>query len=284
MKNLSKRGKLIFTISVVLAAVVLATLIIQIAIGLKSGNTGLSGFLNLIIIAVLAVGSCFYVYYKYARRAGYLKKLNNDYYELYENIVFTLKNSTLNNIERKEAANDILAILIREQESGKSSKEAISMEPSEYARRVCESYGKRNKTIFNILYGVQFAIFVLSIIQIVIFLVRESLESFFSPSISISLVIYVLILSFALLPLIRSFNLNKKPVLLIITIVLILAAYIGTHELMHSNIENTQWIRSYLEAEIAFISSYFMALLWAAVMTATMLIKVYLRKKSIESL
>jgi hypothetical protein len=284
MNNLTKKGKQIFIISVIVAVLIITTLIIQLVLSSQNENFEIKNFFVMIIIAVLAIGSCVYVYFVYSKRKGYTKNLSKDYYEKYESIILALKQTPLNYLERKEVADDVLAILIREQENGKTVDEAISMDSSEYVKKICESYGARNKLVFNILNGIQFSIFCFTIVQLAIYIARDTLNNFFSSSISISLIVYVIILSFVILPLTKSFKLNKKPFTAIISIVIILALYITAHELLYKFGENIIQIQNYLNLEVVFISSYGIAAFWIVIMILTMLLRGFLRKKSIKSL
>lgn len=279
---MTKRGKQIFIISVIVSILVLLTLAVYLISTWNNQEIGKSFII--IIIAMLAVLSSIFVYFKFSVRAGFTKQLNQDLYEKYEGIVLALQNTTLSYFEKREVAGDILGILLRGQESGKTADEIICEDTDEYVQKICDSFGKRNRAIFRIISGIQYIISTLTIVQITVYLVGDNISSFYNASINLSLIIYLALLAFVFIPIVKNARINNKPVMIFVPVVILLIAYIAVHELMYRLSDSMVWIQGYLNKEYVFINSFIMAFFWLAVMLSVTFLKKILRKKSIDSL
>jgi DNA-binding ferritin-like protein (Dps family) len=283
MKKLTARGKQIVIISAVFALIVILAVVFQLVAGSQSETAATGRPSALILIAVLAVAACAFAFFKYYVRIGHTKKLNAQYYEKYERIKLALKNTNLGYLERKDVASDILALLISAQNDNKAPGEVIA-DPVEYIKNLTDSFGKRSKFVFALISGLQMSIYTLAIVQVAVFFMRDGPASFYEASTGISIIIYILLLAFVLIPIVKTAIVSKKMLKAGIAIAVLIAVYFASHELMDAFGENVSWIQYYLNAEVVFIPSFVMALVWAAVMLALTVLRLLLRKRSIKSL
>ena len=282
MKNLTVKGKRIVFISAAIALLIILAVAYQLIV-VSQSETASGNPTALIFIAVLAVLASAAAFLRYFVRSGHTKKLDAAYYDKYERITLALQNTTLGYFERKDVAADILGILISGQESGKAPDEIIA-DPLEYVAALTDSFGKRSRFIFALISGFQMTIYSLAIVQTAVFFMRDGLTSFYQASIGISLIVYILILSFVLIPLVKSAALRKKILMSGLIIALIVTAYFAAHELADKFGSTVAWIQYYLNGEVVFIPSFVTALIWTAVFLATIALRYLLRKRSIQTL
>ena len=202
MTSLSKQSKKILIFSLILISLLIIATISMLIIMAKNG-TGSSIFTILAVIILLAIISSSLVIVLVIRRRKRSSYLRDDYYEAYERIILMLENSTLSVFERREVILDISDLLFQAQENDRPISSVIkNNDIDDFVKKIRLSYGYRNTVVFNILSGIQNMLYVLVIVQLAIFLIRNT-DTFFQTTMGLRMLPYLFFLSFILLPLIR---------------------------------------------------------------------------------
>jgi DNA-binding ferritin-like protein (Dps family) len=249
----------------------------------KSG-TGSSIFTILAVIILLAIISLSLVIVLVIKRRKRSSYLRDDYYEAYERIVLILENSTLSVFERGEVILDISDLLFQAQENDRPISSVIkNNDIDDFVKKIRLSYGYRNTVVFNILSGIQNMLFVLVIVQLAIFLVRNT-DTFFQTTMGLMILPYLFFLSFILLPLIRYLISRQKIIWFIVALVGFVLLFIGSNEILHRFGSDIAWVQTYFDKEITIISSWYIAIALIFVFAASWLLKWFMRHQSIKKM
>ena len=222
-----------------------------------------------------------------AKRRRYSSFLRNDYYEVYERIVAALENTTLSIFERREILLDISELLLQAQEKKRPVNSVIEDNIEDFIGRIKLSYGYRNGIVFNIISGIQNFIFVLTIVQVAIYLIRQT-DPFFETTIGLMILPYMFLLSFLLLPLLKYLISRQKIIWFIIAFIIALVSlvslFLGSNELLRRFGSDIVWVQTYFEKEITFISSWLIVIILILIMLSSWLAKWFMRHQSIKKM
>ncbi len=236
-------------------------------------------FVLLILFAVVASG--FTVIFLIARRknASYLK---DEYFEVYESITAALENSTLSIFEKREVSLDISDLLFQAQENKRPVNSVIENNDIKgFVKNIKSSYGYRNTILFNLLSGMQNFVFVLFIIQLAIFLIRDT-EPFFDTTLGLSILPGMFLLSFIVLPLLRYFLSHQKILLSVVSVSGFMVIAFSLNILLKNFGTDLKWVQIYFQNEIAFISSWKMVIIFTLIMIICWFLKWIIRNKSLK--
>jgi len=241
----------------------------------------------LAVIILFALISAVLMIILIVKRRRYSSFLRNDYYEVYERIVTALENSTLSIFERREILLDISELLLEAQEKKRQVSSVIEDNIEDFIGRIKLSYGYRNSVVFNILSGIQNFIFVLTIVQVAIFLIRQTYP-FFETTIGLMILPYMFLLSFLLLPLLKYLISRQKIIWFIIAFIIALVSlvslFLGSNELLRRFGSDIVWVQTYFEKEITFISSWLIVIILILIMLSSWLAKWFMRHQSIKKM
>ncbi len=245
----------------------------------KQGDT-----FSWILIAIIILGLLFFgiLIVLNVRRGKYAALLQDDYYKIYERIAAALQNSTLSLFERRDVLLDIADLLLQAQQNSRPINTVIG-DVDEFVRGVKTSFGYRNNIIFNLLSGIQNVIYVLTVVQIVIYFMRGT-DSFFSTTIGLMIIPYIVFVSFLMKPLMQYLVSKQRKVWFAAALIGIVAVYIGVNELLHRFGMDIPWVRTYFEKEILFIGSWVILALLVTVVALSWFIKWLIRFRSIKNL
>lgn len=282
MISLTRQSKKIVIFSSILIGLLIISSIIMFVFwpNNRSGNSLLS---ILTIIIFFALISAVLMIILIAKRRRYSSFLRNDYYEVYERIVLALENSTLSIFERREINLDISELLLQAQEKKRPVNSVIENNIEDFIERIKLSYGYRNGILFNILSGIQNLLFVLTIVQATIYLIRNT-DPFFETTMGLMMLPYMFLLSFLLLPLLRYLISRQKIIWFIIALVGLVSLDLGSNELLRRFGSDIAWVQTYFEKEITFISSWFIVIILILVMVSSWLAKWFMRRQSIKKM
>lgn len=282
MISLTRQSKKIVIFSSILIGLLIISAIIMLVFWSNNGSgNSLSWILAVIIFFALI--SAVLMIILIVKHRGYSSFLKNDYYEVYERIVAALENSTLSIFERREILLDISELLFNAQEKKRPVDSVIENNIEDFIGRIKLSYGYRNSVVFNILSGIQNFIFVLTIVQVAIFLIRQT-DPFFETTMGLMILPYMFLLSFLLLPLLRYLISRQKIIWFIIPLVGLVSLFLGSNELLRRFGSDIAWVQTYFEKEITFISSWFIVIILILVMVSSWLAKWFMRRQSIKKI
>jgi len=280
--SLTRQSKKIVIFSSILIGLLIISSIIMFVFWLNN-RSGNSLLWILIVIIFFALISAVLMIILIVKRRGYSSFLRNDYYEVYERIAAALENSTLSIFERKEILLDISELLLQAQEKKRPVNSVIENNIEDFIERIKLSYGYRNGIVFNILSGIQNLLFVLTIVQAAIYLIRNT-NSFFEVTMGLMMLPYMFLLSFLLLPLLKYLISRQKIIWFIIALVGLVSLFLGSNELLRRFGSNIAWVQTYFEKEITFISSWFIVIILILVMVLSWLAKWFMRRQSIKKM
>ncbi|MFC2159413.1 hypothetical protein ACFLQS_01705 [Actinomycetota bacterium] len=282
MVSLTRQSKKIVIFSSILIGLLIISAIIMLVFWSNNGS-GNSLLWILVVIIFFALISAVLVIILIAKRRGYSSFLRNDYYEVYERIVAALENSTLSIFERREILLDISELLLQAQEKKRPVNSVIENNIEDFIGRIKLSYGYRNSVVFNILSGIQNFIFVLTIVQVAIYLIRQT-DPFFETTIGLMMLPYMFLLSFLLLPLLKYLISRQKIVWFIIALVSLVSLFLGSNEILRRFGSDIAWVQTYFEKEITFISSWYIVIILILVMVSSWFLKWFMRRQSIKKM
>lgn len=286
MISLTRQSKKIVIFSSILIGLLIISAIIMLVFWSNNGpGNSLSWILAVIILFALI--SAVLMIILIVKRRRYSSFLRNDYYEVYERIVTALENSTLSIFERREILLDISELLLEAQEKKRQVSSVIEDNIEDFIGRIKLSYGYRNSVVFNILSGIQNFIFVLTIVQVAIFLIRQTYP-FFETTIGLMILPYMFLLSFLLLPLLKYLISRQKIIWFIIAFIIALVSlvslFLGSNELLRRFGSDIVWVQTYFEKEITFISSWLIVIILILIMLSSWLAKWFMRHQSIKKM
>jgi DNA-binding ferritin-like protein (Dps family) len=231
------------------------------------------------LLALVAAGSMIIFLIVRRKKASYLK---DNYFEVYESIAAVLQNSTLSIFEQKEVLLDISDLLYKAQENKRTVSSVIENNdiPS-FVEKIKLSYGYQNTILFNFLSGIQNFIYVIFIIQMAIFLIRDT-DSFFKTTLGLSILPEMFLLSFIILPLARYFFSHQKILWFIASIFGFLSISFGFNSLLRNFGMDISWTQTYFLKEIPFISSWTIAVVLILILVIIWLLKWLIRYRSLK--
>lgn len=282
MISLTRQSKkIVIFSSILIGLLIISSIIVFVFWPNNRQENSLSWILTVIIIFALI--SAVLMVILIVKRRRYSSFLRNDYYEVYERIVAALENSTLSIFERREILLDISELLLQAQEKKRQVNSVIENNIEDFIERIKLSYGYRNGIVFNILSGIQNLLFVLTIVQVAIYLLRNT-DSFFETTMGLMILPYMFLLSFLLLPLLKYLISRQKIIWFIIALIGLVSLFLGSNELLRRFGSDIAWVQTYFEKEITFISSWFIVIIIILVMVSSWCAKWYMRRQSIKKM
>lgn len=283
MTSLTRQSKKIVILSSALIGVLIIASIFLFIFWPRSNSANSSPLVLALVIlfAVIAASAAIIFLLAHRKKSSYLK---NNYFEVYEKIAGILGSSDLSIFEQREVLMDISDLLFQAQENSRPISSIIeNNDLDSFIKRIKLSYGYRNGIVFNILSGIQNFIFVLVIIQLAIFLIRDS-APFFKTTIGIPILPDMFLLAFIVLPISKYFISRYKILWFIVTIFGFLIVAFGLNALLRNFGIGSSWVQIYFEREIPFISSWSIAVILILVMAISWFLKWLLRYRSIQKM
>ena len=218
------------------------------------------------------------------RKNKYVKKLNQSYFAVYEQIGDALSASVLSRMERKETKSDVLTLLLDAQTNGRDVADVVGDDIPAFVTRIQSSFGYRNTFLFGLCSVLQYGIFFVSGNQVLIYFSDLGTVPFFDARIGLSLALMFLPLIFIIYPIIKV-AMRKDKAALATTLPLIYGfGFIGLIILLDNTLGHLAWVRCFLDTEIRMIFSLWLLIVLAAVMILAQLVKWALRRRSIKRL
>lgn len=282
MNNITKRSR----VKIIASAIVSLTLIALIVLLLISSkeNSSKTAMLAIIIICGLAIASLVIVIVSRLKRNEYTKTFSKEYYEAFEAVQDGLKNSNLTKFEAKEVISDVTSMLYHAQKEGRDINDVVGLDTLEFVKKIEASFGKRNSVIYAVLNGIMYLAFVLVLMQFAVFTMRDDSIPFFETQISVSIVPYMILLSFVVIPIMRKYIAKQKIGMSFAVVGALVVLYFAAHEMFYRIDHSIKWIDRYLNGEFVFLSSYTVLAIVAVIFMLCFGLKLYLRQQSIKKL
>jgi len=279
MRKVSTKTKWMIATSFSVSIALIVTLAVGMTVGSWKTNTLFAVGLITIAVAVFGATVIFRLH-----RNRFARKLNDSYYTQYEKISDALQNSVMSRSEIRETKQDILALMAEAQAQGRDVQDVIGTDTAEFIRRVQSSFGYRSHFLFNLLSIVQYGIFFMAAMQLLIFLEGGARISFIDVTIEPAMLIMFLLVVAVIYPVVRSGARKGKSMLPYILPLLFGVAYIGMMILLRHTAYDAQWVKTFLDGEVRMIGAWWLLAVLGAVMAAAQGVKWVLRSRSLKTL
>ncbi|MCK5757544.1 MAG: DUF1048 domain-containing protein [Clostridiales bacterium] len=282
MSKMTKQSRWIIYTSLFVSGAVIFTTLLYFFSAKETSEVNITWIL--ITIIAIAVASAFIVYYTRKKLRTRAKLLNEDFFIAYEAISDSMEGSVLSYYEKKETLKDILGLFIDAQNSGRTADQVTGGDLKMFVKKVQDSFGYRNRFIFTLLSGLEYAIMYLFMVQIYEW-VRGSEElGFFESKPGYSMMIFLLPIAFIGIPLMRYFIRKQKMFLAIGVLILLFGINVAFMEITYVKFMHIDWIRGIHEDVFSYVPGWGFLVFWIGLLGASLGLKWFIRKRSIENL
>lgn len=282
MKRMTKQSRWVIYTSLFVSGAVVFSALLYFFSARDTSEINIAWILAAIIaIAVLSAIVVFVTRKKMRTKA---KLLNDEFFTAYEAISDSMEGSVLGFFEKKETMRDILGLFIDAQNSGRTAEMVTGGNINEFVKKVQDSFGYRNRFLFTLLSGIEYAVMYLFMVQIYEWGRDLGRVGFFESSPGYSMIILLLPVAFIGIPLMRYYIRKQKMVYAIGVVLLIFAIDVAFMEISYANFMHVEWIRRIHEDTFSYVPGWGFLALWLCVFAASFGVKWLIRKKSIEKL
>lgn len=204
---MTKRDRIVIVCAVLLAVFVITGVVFQ---GITNAVWKQASSL-LVTVGFILIGlfSVFVVLFLRIRKSAYEKRLQPDYFAVYQGIQDALNASALPKADRRDALSDILELLLSAQNSAKPIDSVIP-NPAAFTQSVLQSYASNaRRCFFNLINGC-FACLAFVVLTQTLLWLESPRQSFFLAQIDVSMLFFFAVISFIVLPLVRLFSAKQS--------------------------------------------------------------------------
>lgn len=237
--------------------------------------------IGMVILAAVTFGLFAWVR---LHRSKYVKKLNPQYFASYEKLGDALQSAKMSKAEVKESKIDILALMLEAQEKGRDVSEVVGDDIQVFAERVHSSYGYRSSFLFELCSVLQYGVFFVTFIQVLVYFKELGRVSFFESALGLSLVAMFIPIIFVIYPLLKRAMRKDKTTLAMLTPIVYGVAFIALIIVLDSTLGHLEWVRYFLDTQVVMISSLWQLVAMAVVFGLAQVVKWYLRRRSLSRL
>jgi hypothetical protein len=247
---MTRRSSVILLSSILLAASVITTVVLWIVEGggAWASTSTIVISIGVILVSILSVA---FIYQVKVKRRSDEKKLNERFFREFELIKDSIINSPLPQSNKKGIIEDVLEILLTAQSNGKTVEAAIGDTESFAKDIVSACISKPRSIVIDFLDGtIAFILFILLISTLSWF--EDFSMGFFNQRIDIIMALFVAVISFVLIPIIKQRSSKKSAWVYFIP----LAAgviFIGIIELLRTCLLNSSIVKALLDGSIIMI-------------------------------
>lgn len=279
---MTKRNKIVLMSSIFLALCVIATVIINLKYTIQNSAINTNSFILIGIIILLSIISVPGVYFLKVRKSKFESMLNNEYFQKYEIIRDAVMNSQLSSINKKEIKEDVLDILISAQKSGKPAKDTVG-NPETFAREILLAYAKPGRLpVLSIIDGIMYFIFF--IIGSSIFIWFEQTDvSFFKTGIDISMITFLFIISFILIPVTKKLTSTHNYWMFILPVAFGIV-FVLFAEIIRRFFYSNEIIRQFLDGMVIMVPNIFILILYIVLIPIVLFFKSYIRRRLLKTI
>lgn len=237
--------------------------------------------IGMVILAALTFG--LFAWYR-LHKGKYVKRLNPQYYIAYEKLGDALQSAKMSKAEVKESKQDILALMLEAQCNDREVSEVVGEDMQTFADKVHSSYGYRSSFLFELCSVLQYGVFFVTFIQVLVYFSELGRVPFFESALGLSLAVMFVPIIFVMYPLLRRAMRKDKTTLAMLTPIVYGVAFIVLIILLDSTLGHLEWVRYFLDTQIVMISSLWQLVAMAAVLGLAQAVKWYLRRRSLKML
>ena len=282
--KITQKSVWMIALSLLVSAALIVTVVLY-AVGASRNGPVRSAemwfIIGMIAIAVLTFGL---FAWRRLHKSKYVKKLNAQYFEAYEKFSDALIGAKLSKAEMKETKQDVLSLMLEAQQSGRSAEDVTGPDISEFAKRVQSSFGYRSSFLFELGSVIQYGIFFVVFIQVLLYFSELCSVPFFESALGLSLVIMFVPIIFVIYPLLKKAMRSEKQMFLMLLPILYGVLYIALVILLDNVFGSAAWVRYVLDTQVVMISSLWQLIVMAAVFAGVQGIKWYMRRRSLKKL
>ncbi len=275
---MTRKSKTKILVSVLLGILLIFSISIYLNIILKNDTmTTPMGVVAIVLIVLAAVAVIMTV--KRVAKTGYEKNLEGKYLEIYEDACEYLEISNISKNSKREIKEEILDVISNSQEIKRNPEEIFGNDFEKAMDSWVISYGGSNKKIALIIDSAMFYFIFLLVLHMLNYIENMNID-FFDARIDNSILIYIGILTFIVMPIARINAQKRKYFYYIGVIVLFVSIYIGFSEITHRYFSHTPFSKWYSVGTTNVIASLPILLLIISAIILLLVIKKLVRKKN----
>lgn len=282
--KVSKKSKIMILSSFLVSAALIATVTVYAVTVSRRGQLGSAELwfvIGMVILAAVIFG--LFAWFR-LHKNGYVKKLDAKYFEAYEKFCDALMSAKMSKAEIREIKLDVLTLMLEAQESGRDVKEVAGDDIYAFAGRVRESFGYRSTLLFELSSILQYGIFFVTFIQVLLYFSEFGAVPFFKSEIGLSLAVMFIPIIFLIYPLLKRAIRKDKTAFAMFVPIIYGIAFIVLIIVLDNFLGNLTWVRFFLDTNIVMISSLWQLIIMAAVLAAAQIVKLYLRRRFVSNL
>ena len=282
--KVSRKSVWMIALSLLVSAALIITVVLYAVVASKNEpvqSAEMWFVIGMIVIAVLTFGL---FTWRRLHRSKYVKKLDTQFFEAYEKFSDALGGAKLSKAEVRETKQDVLSLLLEAQQSGRSADEVTGPDIGELAERVRSSFGYRSSFWFEIGSVVQYGIFFVVFIQVLLYFSELCTAPFFECELGLSLVIMFAPIIFVIYPLLKKAMRSEKRTYLMLLPILYGVTYIALVILLDNVFGNLAWVRYILDTQVVMISSLWQLIAMVVVFAGVQALKWCMRRRSLRKL
>jgi len=275
---MTKRNKIVLLSSIFLALCVIVTVILNLKYTIHDNNViNIESFILIGIVILLSIISVPIVYFLKVRKSKFERMLSNEYFQKYEIIRDAVMNSQLSSINKKEIKEDMLDILISAQKSGKPAKDTVG-NPETFAREILLSYARPGRLpVLSIIDGIMYFIFFILGVSIFIWFEQTDV-SFFKTGIDISMITFLFIISFILIPVTKRLTSTHNYWMFILPVAFGIV-FVLFAEIIRRFFYSNEIIRQFLDGTVGMVPNIFILILYIILIPTLLFFKYYIRRR-----
>ncbi|MEA3424483.1 MAG: hypothetical protein U9Q80_11900 [Bacillota bacterium] len=275
---MTSKSKIKILISVLIGILVIFSISIYLNIILRNDTmTTLVGGIAIVLIILAAVAVVMTI--KRVSKTGYEKDLEGKYLELYEDACEYLEISNISKKGRKEIKEEILDVVLNSQEIKRNPEEIFGDDFEQAMDGWVVSYGGSNKKVSLLIDSAMFYFILLLVLHVLNYIENMNVY-FFDVGIDNSILIYIGILSFMVMPVARINVQRRKYFYYIGVLVLFIVSFIGFSEINHRYFTHTSFSKWYNTGTTNVVSSLPILMLIIGAVISLLIMKRLVRKKN----
>ncbi|MCK5764323.1 MAG: hypothetical protein KAH05_09400 [Clostridiales bacterium] len=275
---MTRKSKTKILVFVLIGILLIFSISIYLDIILKNDTMTTPMWVVAIVLIVLATVVVIMTVKRIAK-TGYEKNLKGEYLELYEDACEYLEISNISKNSKREIKEEILDVVLNSQEIKRNPEEIFGNDFGKAMEGWVISYGGSNKKIALLIDGAMFYFIFLLALHMLNYIENMNID-FFDARIDNSILIYIGILAFIVMPIARINAQKRKYFYYIGVIVLFVSVYIGFSEITHRYFSHTPFSKWYSMGTTNVIASLPMLLLIISAIISLLVIKKLVRKKN----
>lgn len=275
--KMTKRDKIIMLSAVLLAVcIIISAVLLTFYAGKNSGRLYPDFIIYIAAVLLAAVLSVAAVYLTKVQKSRYEKLLNASYFKEYEMIKDVIMNSQLSVKSKKETTEDILDILLEAQKAGRAAADVIG-DPLEFSKKIIGTFTNPKRFIALSIFDsiIAFVLFVTGV-HFILWL-EQTDQSFFRIGTDISLVLFIIITAFVIMPVTKKLTSTKNPWMFMVPLGCGLA-FVAAVEILRKYFYGIESVKNLLDGTVTMIPHIAVFIIYLISIPVLMKMKSFIRK------